>query len=273
MKILVLGAGGRAICRQCAPTLLASRHWPSRTCGTIAVAGGEDRWLLVNASPDIADDARIDAAAATGRIAGVVLLDAQLEHAGTLTRLARGRTLDLYATPGVFEELTCRLPLLGLHDGGGSLRWHLLPVAGDVRSAEFRVAGLESLRFVAVDDGGCTAPGLPCHREALVGHSIALLAEDRRAGQRLVYSPGASGGALPWMEGADCVLVNGSGCPMSGPRTSPDARFAATGARRTVFVQSAAADDDPRLREGDETRHGATPAGFEIAFDGMEIEL
>ncbi|WP_341888714.1 MBL fold metallo-hydrolase [Variovorax sp. YR752] len=236
--------------------MLASRHLTSRTCGTIAVAGDDDRWLLVNASPDIADDARIDVAAAAGRVAGLVLLDAQLEHAGTLARLARGRTLDLYATPGVFEELTGRLPMLGLHDGGGSLRWHLVPVAGDVRSAEFRVEGLESLRFVAVDDGGCAAPGSQRHPEALVGDSIALLIEDRRAGQRLVYSPGASSGALPWMEGADCLLVNGSGCPMSVPQPSPDARFAATGARRTVF-----------LHFGDDVE------GLELAFAGMEIDL
>jgi len=152
------------------------------------------------------------------------------------------------------------------------VRWHLLPVAGDVRSSEFCVEGLESLRLIAVDDGGWAAPHAPNHRDAAVGDSIALLVEDRMAGQRLVYSPGASGeAALPWMEGADCLLVNGSACPLHAGHEPIDTPWAALGARRTVLIHLN--DCDPRLQDGSEARRAAHAAGIELAYDGMEIVL
>jgi len=236
------------------------------------VRGAQSRWLLLNAAADIARHPQLEAASAAGEIAGVVLLDAQLEHAASLSELSRGRPLNLYATPGVFEELTSRMPLLGLCDGGAAVRWHLLPVAGDVRSAEFRVEGLESLRLVAVDDGGRAAPYSPHRQEAVVGDSIALLVEDLVDGQRLVYSPGAaSAHTLPWMEGADCLLVNGSSCPLEATDAASDDRVAACGARRTVLVHLN--DCDPRLQDCSDARRAVDTAGIEVAHDGMEIEL
>ena len=156
------------------------------------------------------------------------------------------------------------------------VRWHLLPVAGDVRSAEFRVEGLESLRLIAVDDGGRAAPYSPHRQEAVVGDSIALLVEDRIDGQRLVYSPGAVGpGAMPWMEGADCLLVNGSSCRRETAHAAQDAAccdsVAGFGARRTVLVHLN--DCDPRLQDGSDERRAVDAAGIEVAYDGMEIEL
>ncbi len=215
MKIHVLGTGGRADCRQCTAGAADGRALPSRLAGAIAVAGEEQRWLLVNAAAEIAHHSHIEHAARHGHIAGIVLLDAQLEHAASLAELSRLGPLNLYATPAVFEELTSRLPMLGLPEGGSAMRWHLLPVAGDVRSAEFRVEGIESLRFVAVDEEGSAAPYSPWRREAVVGESIALFVEDLCDGQRLVCSPRARGDVRPRAEGADCLLVDGSACPLA----------------------------------------------------------
>ncbi len=217
MKILVLGSGAAAVC------------------------GEEQRWLLLNASPQIAGHPLIEAAAAQGRIAGLVLLDARAEHVGRLAALRHGQALALYATPSVFEELTARMPARELDDCGSGLRWHPLPVAGDVRSAEFQVEAVASLRCVAVDDGGWAAPYSPHRQEAVVGDSIALLIEDRSDGQRLVYAPGNGSGALPWMAGADCLLVNAAACPR-------EAAPAGDGARRPVLVHLD--DGDPRLEQG-----------------------
>ncbi|MFT3664955.1 hypothetical protein [Piscinibacter sp.] len=142
--------------------------------GTIAVSDEQRRWLLLIAAPEIAPHAPLDAAAHDGRLAGVVLLDAQLEHAARLTALSRRHPLALYATPSVFEALTTRLPRLG------DLRWHPLPVAGDVHSAEFVVESMRGLRCIAVDRPGGDA--------LRVGDSVALLIEDRASGQRLAFS-------------------------------------------------------------------------------------
>lgn len=217
MKILVLGAGAAAVC------------------------GAEERWLLLNASPQTAGHPLIEAAAAQGRIAGLVLLDARTERLGSVAALGHGRALALYATPSVFEEITARMPQREADDCGSALRWHPLPVAGDVRDAEFLVEGAASLRCVAVDDGGWAAPYSPHRQEAVVGDSIALLIEDRGDGQRLVYAPGNGSGALPWMAGADCVLAPSAACPS-------DAATVKDGARRPVLVHLD--DGDPRLEEG-----------------------
>lgn len=148
--------------------------------GGVALGDENDHWLLLSAAPEIAQHALLDDAARDGRLAGVVLLDAQLEHAARLAALSRARPLALYATPGVFETLTMRLPRLG------DLRWHPLPVAGDVRSAEFGVEGMASLRCVAVDADAGEGDGAGAH--ATVGARLALIVEDRHSGQRLAYS-------------------------------------------------------------------------------------
>lgn len=236
------------------------------------MASTEGRWLLLNCSPDTLAHPQIESAAAAGMIAGVVLFDAQVDHVASLMALVRGQPLNLYATPTVFEALTERLLPPGAFDGACAVRWHLLPVAGDVRSSEFRVEGMESLRLIAVDDGAWAAAHEPHRRDAAVGDSIALLVEDRVAGQRLVYSPGAAGqAALPWMEGADCLLVNGSACPLHSGPDPIDTPWAALGARRTVLIHLN--DCDPRLQDGSEARRAADAAGLELAYDGMEIEL
>lgn len=272
MKILVLGSAGHAACPQCDPRAPAARPPAQRSAGAVAVAGAEGRWLLLNCAADTIRHPQIESAVAAGAIAGVVLLDARIDHAASLLALGHGQALHLYATPGVFEALTPRLLPPGLLDSGCAVRWHLLPVAGDVRSTEFRVEGLDSLRLIAVDDGGWAAPHDPHRREAAVGDSIALLVEDRVAGQRLVYSPGAPGeSALPWMEGADCLLVNGSVCPLWEGDEPIDTTWAALGARRTVLMHLNACD--PRLQADSAARRAADAAGLELAYDGMEIEL
>lgn len=272
MKILVLGSAGRAACRQCEPCAPGAHAPSQRSAGAVAIASTEGRWLLLNCSSETLRHPQIELAAAAGTVAGVVLFDAQFEHAAGLLALVRERPLNLYATPAVFEALTeCLLPP-GMFDGACAVRWHLLPVAGDVRSSEFRVDGLESLRLIAVDDGAWAAPQDPHGRDAAVGDSIALWVEDRVAGQRLVYSPGTAGdAALPWMEGADCLLVNGSACPLHASSVAGSTSWAALGARRTVLMNLH--DCDPRLQDGSEARRAADAAGLELAYDGMEIEL
>lgn len=217
MKILVLASGAAAVC------------------------GDEERWLLLNASPRLAGHPVIEAAAAQGRIAGLVMLDARGDHLGSLAPLQQGRALALYATPSVFEELTARMPMDEIDGCGQGLRWHPLPVAGDVRSAEFHIDGAASLRCVAVDDGGLAAPYSPHRQEAVVGDSIAVLIEDRGDGQRMLYAPGHGSGARPWMSKADCLLVNAA----SYPRAAAETR---DGTRPTLLVHLD--DGDPRLEEG-----------------------
>lgn len=160
---------------------------------SIAITSDERRWLLLNASAELAHDARLQAA---GAVAAVVLLDGQFEHTAGLAALCGGAPLDVYTTPGVFEGLAEAAPTLGLLDGRCTLRWHLLPIAGDVRSAGFQVPGLDALhcRALAADALGG------------YGERIVLEVDDRQTGQCLYYA----GGQRPcWVD--DGRLLQGHG--------------------------------------------------------------
>jgi pyrroloquinoline quinone biosynthesis protein B len=147
---------------------------------SIAVSVDAHRWVLLNASAEAVHDARLQAAAAAGEIAAVVLLDGHFAHTAGLPALCGGAPLDVYTTPAVFEGLAEAAPTLGLLGERCTLRWHLLPVAGDVRSAEFRIPGVDGLhcRALAADD------------DTSVGERIVLEIDSRRTGRCLQYAGG-----------------------------------------------------------------------------------
>ncbi|HJV61050.1 MAG TPA: pyrroloquinoline quinone biosynthesis protein PqqB [Albitalea sp.] len=277
MKILVLGSGAaggfpqwNCHCGLCAAQRAGTLLAPARTQSAMAVSADGDNWVLLNASPDIGTQLRRQPqlhprGAGDTPIRGVVLTDAQLHHVSGLLGLREGPCIDLFATPCVFEDLTTGLPLLSVLQHYCGTRWHIVPVAGDRHSAEFEIEGAASLRFTAIAVSG-EAPPYSAHRRGqVVGDSIALLIEDRRTGQRLFYAPGmqhAGDHELGWMQGADCVVVDGS--------ATMDL-LAASPARRKVLIH--VQHDDPVLDDAGTQRRHLQAQGIEVAYDGMEIAL
>jgi pyrroloquinoline quinone biosynthesis protein B len=154
---------------------------------SIAVSPDDRRWVLLNASAEAVREAHLRCAATDGTIVAVVLLDRHFDHTAGLHGLCDGAPLAVYTTPAVFEGLADAAPTLGLLEGRCTLRWHLLPVAGDVRSAEFRIPGVEGLhcRVLAADD------------VSSAGECVLIEVDDLRTGQCLVYA----GGEQPrWIE-------------------------------------------------------------------------
>ncbi len=143
----------------------------------IAISPDDRHWLLLNASAELVREARLQE---RGAIAAVVLLDGRFEHTAGLAALCGGAPLDVYTTPGVFEGLAEAAPTLGLLHEHCTLRWHLLPIAGDVRSADFQVPGLEALR--------CRA--LAADEQIGFGERIVLEVDDRLTGQCLSWAGG-----------------------------------------------------------------------------------
>ena len=312
MKILVLGssAGGgfpqwNCRCRLCSAFRRGELGGAARTQSSVAVSQDGESWVLLNASPDLAQQIRANpllhpmqphAGPRDTPIKAVVLMDSQLQNVAGLLSLRESQGLEVFATPLVFEDLTASLPLLSVLDHYTAVHWHMLPVAGSTPVAAFRVPGFAGLNFCAVAVPGRT-PRHARQRGDTVGESIALHIEDKRTGQRLFFSPTlADVGAaeLDWMREADCLMVDGTfwdehelrdaglGAHSASelghlPQMAFEGRAGmidvlnATDAPRKILIH--VNNSNPILDERGAQRRALVDHGIEVAHDGMVIEL
>lgn len=268
MKLVVLGCASVP-----QPSDPASARRAPGTPSALAIGEHGGHWVLINASPDVAQQLRATPALQpkTGAprfpIRTVILTDAQLEHVTGLLSLREGPRLHVHATPAVFEDLSQSLPLLPALEPHCGVCWHLLPVAGDTHEARFQVAELPQLQFTAVALGGPAARYSSRHHDPSAGERIALHIEDVESGQSLFVAPAAQAGqpgARRWMDRADCLLVD----DMIAPDAALGLEWIGTlRSRRKVLFPS---EGPSRLQRSPDwlARHG-----LELAHEGMEIEL
>ena len=240
----------------------------------MAVGNGQGQWVLVNMSPAVAhqldSDPQLDRhpGLADAEVRAVVLTDPQVDHVGGLLSLRDGAPIDLYATPVVFEHLTSALPILPVLQHYCGVHWHVVPVAGDRRVAEFRVDGLPSLAFTAVATQATPPPHLADSDLPQVGDSIALAVQDLETGQRVFCAPGVAriGEAeLDWMRAADCLLLDHQDSPHTGLDEPPwMAQLRHLPARHKVLFGAATLASQ---------REACADQGIALAYDGMEIEI
>jgi pyrroloquinoline quinone biosynthesis protein B len=170
-------------------------------------------WLMLSPGHGDGDSAwcRVDAARGVTHSDGgatVVLTGMERERISGLLDLRDGAPIDLYATPAVFEHLTLKLPLLPVLQQFCGVQWHLIPVAGEQRSADFTVERLPELVFTAL-----TAVDA-ARGDAAIGERIALAVRDERSQARLFVVHGDSldsasfDALLDWMKDADCVVID-----------------------------------------------------------------
>jgi pyrroloquinoline quinone biosynthesis protein B len=310
MKVLVLGSGAgggfpqwNCNCALCAGQRSGRLAARARTQSSVALSADGRRWVLLNASPDIAQQIRERPALQPRRgrrhtpIAAVVLTDAQIDHVNGLLNLREGPPIELYATPGVFEQLTAGLPILPVLQHYCGVHWHLVPVAGESRAARFAIDGFPSLQFEAVAIAG-KAPPYALRSGTAAGEHIGLRVHDLDSGGRLFFAPGlAQVGAdeLEAMLDADCLLVDGSfwrddemiaagfgrrrasdmgHLPQcGGPAGTPgmiDVLSALPASRKLLTHIN---NTNPILDERSPERAQLTAAGVEVAYDGMELSV
>ncbi|MFG6488782.1 pyrroloquinoline quinone biosynthesis protein PqqB [Roseateles sp. BYS78W] len=311
MKLLVLGSGAgggfplwNCHCRLCSAWRRGELDASARTQSSIAISQdglpGEG-WLLINASPDLPQQIRDTRELQPGHagdvpIRAVMLLDSRLHHVAGLLSLRESRELEVYATPLVFEDLTADLPLLHVLESYCRVRWRMLPIAGDRRSAAFEIPGFPALRFAVVAVPART-PRHARPRSEAAGECIALQVQDVRTGGRLFLSPAMAGvgeAELACMREADCVVVDGSfwtehGLQEAGvgnlsasekghlPQRSHGERpgmidaLRASGAARKVLTHIH--HSNPILDRGGAQHRELAEQGIEVAHDGMVIEL
>jgi pyrroloquinoline quinone biosynthesis protein B len=265
VKVVLLRGGAARRARR----LHHEERVDSGDCGVTAVGSG-GRWALINVSAAVArqfgDDGLMPAlpGASDGDVRAIVLTDAQLEHAAGLLGLRRGPPLDLYATPAVFEELSVHLPVLPALQHYCGVHWRVVPVAGDRRSASFRIESLPMLEFTAFATAVRPWPHAQSQR-ALVGDNIAVAVRDLVTGASVFCAPGLTRPGpeeLATLQRSDCVLLDELADP-----TGRDAPWLdwlqQLPARRKVVLSDLDARDARALAR----------RGIEVARDGMEIDL
>jgi pyrroloquinoline quinone biosynthesis protein B len=224
MRITVLGsaAGGgfpqwNCNCRNCAGVRAGTLKAKPRTQSSIFVQpdGGVDG-VLFNASPDILEQIRSKPVMQPGRalrdtaIAGVVLMDGQIDHATGLFMLReRSTPLPLWCTDPVEEDLSQGNPVLRVLTHYCGVQRHRIALDGSA----FSVPGVADLTFRALPLSSKAAPYSPHRDQPVLGDNIGMLITDQRTGTRAFYAPGLGEITPPVFDamlGADCVLVDGT---------------------------------------------------------------
>jgi pyrroloquinoline quinone biosynthesis protein B len=264
-----------------------------RSQAGLAVSSDGKRWLLLNASPDLRAQIsqshflRPRDGLRSSPIAGVVLTGAEVDNIAGLLTLRERHSFTVYATAAVhgvldanpiFEVLDRRIvrrqtvPLDTPIDTGLQLTFTLFAVPGKVPlylEAAGSTPAVETGEMavgISVTDGQSTLHYVP----GCAAMTPALAARLRKA--QLVYFDGTL-----WsdeeMIGAGVGQKSGrrmGHMSLSGPEGTL-AAFRQLGVRRKILIHLN--NSNPVLLEDSAQRAEVTAAGWEVAYDGMEIEL
>ena len=306
MRITILGAaagGGfpqwNCNCRNCAGVRGGTLRATPRTQSSIFIRPDDAAdGILFNASPDILEQIRSSATLQPARaqrdtaIAGVVLMDGQIDHATGLFMLReRGTPLPLWCTDPVEDDLRQGNPVLRVLGHFCGVKRERIRLDG----AKFSVPGVPGIALRALPLRSKAAPYSP-HREMPVpGDNIGLIVTDLGKGTTLFYAPGLGEITPPVfdaMMGADCVMVDGTfwtddeminlgfsqksarsigHLPQSGPGGMIEwlAKLPARTRRMLIHINNT----NPILDEDSAERAALAAAGIEVCADRMEVEL
>jgi pyrroloquinoline quinone biosynthesis protein B len=297
LRALVLGAGaGGGVpqwncgCRVCRLAWSGDSRVKPRTQSSLAVSVDGEAWLLLNASIDLRQQVLATPAlqpVGEGRsspIAAVLLTNADIDHAGGLLVMRERQPFAIFGTPSTLEMIGANPIFEAVGRDIAPRRAVKLgeafePLPG-LRVELFSTPGKVPLWLeddeVITDDIG----------EGTVGVSIEA------SGRRLIYAPGCARMTDALHEriaGADIVFFDGTlfvddemvaahlgektgrrmgHMPISGPGGTLEALPRGGNARR-IFTHIN--NTNPILIEGSPEESMVKAAGWEVAFDGMEI--
>lgn len=301
MDIILLGTGAGGGVPQwncgCANCRAARAHGRGRTQSSVAVSADGERWVLLNASPDLREQLAAHAplwptTVRESRVRAVVLTDGEIDHTLGLMLLREGTSrLPVYAPSGVAELLAGPWPLARVLEPYSGIDLRLLPErrAAALQDAEGQALGLS-----------CSAVALarrpPRYAAAAAGDvfEVGLRLEDQATGGVFAYVPVAAAvddDVCALAAGADLLCFDGTfwsddelhelgieapraramgHVPLGGPEGSLG-RLPGTGAKRVVLVHIN--NTNPILTSDSPERTQMTAAGVEIGEDGMHFTL
>src|SRR5262245_33724817 len=306
IKVLGSAAGGgfpqiNCNCRNCADGRTGRPGLRPRTQSSLAISSDGTAWVLLNASPDLRQQVsatpelapQAQAGSRMSPIKAVVLTNGDIDHIAGVLSLREGfafalyaaeRVLDTLAANSIFDVLDRRLvrrvplpvsrPMELIGDGASlGLTLEAFPVPGKVA--------------LYLEDPGA-GPSLGTRE----GDTLGLRIADPLAGSAFFYIPGCAAvdtALANRLSGASLVLFDGTlytdgemiaqglssktgrrmgHISMSGREGAIEA-FRDLGVGRRIFVHIN--NSNPVLRDDSPERSEVERAGWEVAFDGMEI--
>ncbi|MBP2367323.1 pyrroloquinoline quinone biosynthesis protein PqqB [Pseudonocardia parietis] len=307
MRLQVLGsaAGGgfpqwNCGCPGCRAVRDGTRPATPRTQSSIAITAG-DGWWLVNASPDVrtqlaATPALHPTGDRTTPLRGVLLTDAEIDHSLGLVLLREGGGVHLHATAATERTLRTGTGLLPTLEKFCPVTW--TPVETGVETAlgagltyrAFDVPTGKHDRFGTERSAGGTSIGTGSAGGRVVGYRFT----DTATGRAAVYLPGVqelTPAVLDEIGGAELLLVDGTTwhddelvrlglaaktahemghLHVGGPGGSLEV-LGRLGLRRVVYLH--VNNTNPILLDDSDERAEVEKAGFEVATDGLELEV
>ena len=299
MRVRVLGAaagGGfpqwNCGCANCAEVRRGSARTKARTQDSLAVSVDGAQWLLVNASPDVlaqiaATPALHPRAPRHSPIAAIVLTNGDLDHVLGLFSLRESQPLVIFATEAVQRGLVERNALMRtLARFDGQVTWRALSLGVEVEA-------LPGLFVTATAASGKLPVHLTGIAEASPEDNVSLVFREASSGARAAYvgATSAVGHLAEEIAGVGALFFDGTfwssdelvrlglgkiraedmaHLPIGGHAGSL-AALAGVDARRKIFTH--VNNTNPILLDDSKERREVERAGWEVAYDGMELEL
>lgn len=305
IRILGSAAGGgfpqwNCACSNCRGLREGLINASPRTQESVCLSADDEDWFLINASPDIRSQIESFRPLHPGRsratpIRAIFLTNGDLDHCLGLLSLRENHRLVIYATESVRRGFT-----------EGNVLYRTLQRFTD--QVTWRVLKLGVEETVLCEDGrpsGLTVKAIPVpgkppvHLEGLVSTgdpelNVGLRFRQDTNGRVLAYLSSVGGIAssvFEGLEGAECIMFDGTfwssdelstpgfleksaedlaHWPVGGPEGSLAILSKITTPRR-VFTH--VNNTNPMLREDSPERKIVEAAGWEVAWDGMEIRL
>ena len=274
----------------------------SRSQSSLAVSADGDHWFLLNASPDIRQQINDNAPLHPRQglrhspIAGVVLTNADVDHVAGLLTLRESQPLAIHASARVLEtlrdnsifkvlnpefveriEIELERPFAPLLPGGGASGLSVEP---------FAVPGKVALYLEAPQAG----PDFGTK----TGDTVGLMVRAAQTGESFFYIPGCAamtpelarrleGAALVLFDGTlyrDDEMIRGGEGVKTGRRmghmsisgeSGTLAAFEGIRVARKIFIHMN--NTNPVLLDDSAEREAVEAAGWEVAYDGMDVTL
>ncbi|MFO0561746.1 MAG: pyrroloquinoline quinone biosynthesis protein PqqB [Polyangiales bacterium] len=311
LRVLGSGAGGglpqwNCGCPPCRSARAGDGRVRTRTQSSLAVSADGERWVLLNASPDVRVQLAAWPAAAPAEgvlraspIAATVLTNADLDHCLGLLILREGGAPHIFATEPTFEAIEKGLGVLTALAAYGPTKSTTLPI--DQREVAITDRdGVDTgvrVRAFAVTSKVppyAQARGLGAQRGELDGDTIGLLVRSKDSDRWLAYVPGVrelDERLAGFLSQASTIFIDGTfwrqdemtsmglttrdakvmgHAPLSGPEgiIAFLARF--SGANRWLVHIN---NTNPIHFEQGAERRECEAAGVRVSYDGLELDV